>query len=110
MKIKALIVLSAIILVSRAAAAAETGTLVIRDNVVVNGTQLSAGEYKVKWEGNGAVDVTILRDKKAVATTKATVKELKEASRGDSVIYKVDNNTRSIAEVQFGGKKAVLVF
>jgi hypothetical protein len=109
MKIKALIVLSAILLVS-VFAVAETGNIVLRDKVTVNGKQLAAGEYKVKWEGNGTVEATILQGKKPVATAKATVKELPAAANTDAVIYRVNNDTRTLAEVHFGGKKTSLVF
>src|SRR5512146_2034299 len=105
MKIKALFVLSAMLLMS-VFAVAETGNIVLRDKVTINGHQLNAGEYKVKWEGNGTVEATILQGKKTVATAKATVKELPAAANTDAVVCRVDNNTRTLAEVHFGGKKA----
>lgn len=112
MKAKALIVVMAILLGSVfALAAANTGTIVVRDKVLLNGKQLPVGEYKVKWEGNGpAVDITILQGKKPVATGKATVKELQTASAYDTVIYKGEKDNKTIAEVQFAGKKTSLVF
>ncbi len=111
MKVKALFVLFALLAVSVGAFAAEgTGKMTLRAPAQLNGKQVAAGEYKVKWQGNGAsVDVTLLNGKKAVANTTAKVKELQTPAPYDSVMYKQDGNGQAISEVQFGGKKAVLV-
>ncbi len=112
MKIKALVLLLAIMVVTVAAVAADgTGRLTVRDTVQLNGKQLAAGEYKVKWQGNGsAVDVTVLRNNKPVATTSAKLTELEAPAPYDSVMYKTDGNNKNIAEIRFGGKKAAIVF
>jgi len=42
--------------------------------VKVAGTQLAAGQYKVRWEGSGPdVQVSFLKGKKVVATTSARI-------------------------------------
>jgi lipopolysaccharide export system protein LptA len=106
MKVKALILLTAILLVS-AFAMAETGTITLRDPVTVNGKQLAAGDYKVQWNGNG--ELNFLQGKKTVATAKVTVKELPAAAKLDRITLRTENGTRTIAEIQFGGKKTQLV-
>ncbi len=112
MKIKALFVLFAFLAVTIGAFAAEgTGKITLRYPVQMNGKQLAAGEYKVKWTGNGpSVDVTVMEGKKTVANTTAKVKELQSPAPYDSVMYKPDGNGKAVAEVQFGGKKAALIF
>ncbi len=112
MKIKALFLLLAIMVVTVAAVAADgTGTLTLREIAQLNGKQLAAGEYKVKWQGNGnSVDVTVLKDNKPVATTTAKLTELDTPAPYNSVMFRTDGNTKSIAEIRFGGKKSAIVF
>ncbi len=112
MKVKALLVLFALLAVTVGAFAAEgTGKMTLRYPVQVNGKQLAAGEYKVKWQGNGpSVDVTLLNGKKTVASTTAKIKELQTPAPYDSVMYKTEGDTKAVSEVQFGGKKATLIF
>ena len=112
MKIKALFVLFALLVVTVGALAADgTGNLTLRYPVQLKGKQLPAGDYKVKWQGNGpSVDVTVLEGKKTVATTTATMKELNSPAPYDSVMYKTDGQAKALGEIQFGGKKSALVF
>ncbi len=112
MKTKALFLLLAIIVVTVAAVAADgAGRLILRDAVQLNGKQLAAGEYKIKWQGTGnAVDVTVLKNNKPVATATAKLTELEAPSPYDSVMFRTDGNNRSIAEIRFGGKKSAIVF
>ncbi len=108
MKTKAVVLLLAILVVTVAAVAADgSGSITLRDDAQVSGKQLKAGDYKVKWQGN---DVTILQNNKAVVTTTAKVTENDKAAPYDSILYKGDGSSKSIAEIRFGGKKTVLVF
>ncbi len=112
MKTKALFLLLAIMVVTVAAVAADgAGKFVVRDNVQLNGTQLSAGEYKITWQGNGdKVDVTVLKNNKKVTTTSAKVTELDAPSPYDSVMLRTDGNNKNVTEIRFGGKKSAIVF
>lgn len=93
-----------------AASDAHKANLQVFDAVQVNGKQLSAGEYQLKWEGNGPdVQLNIMKGKKVVATTQAKVVDLEQKSNGDAAI--VSNNTdgsRSLNQIRFGGKKFAL--
>jgi hypothetical protein len=99
----------ALLVATSAFAASENhkGNLQVFDPVTVNGKQLSAGEYQVKWEGNGPdVQLNIMKGSKVVATTQAKVVDLDQKSSGDAAI--VSNNTdgsRSLNQIRFGGKK-----
>ena len=61
-----------IMLASTTMFAANRGSLQISDQVSVNGQLLPAGEYQLKWDGDGPnVDLRILRDGKPVTTIRA---------------------------------------
>jgi hypothetical protein len=96
-----------ILLSSTAVFAANRGSLEISEQVVVNGQSLPAGEYQVKWDGDGPnVDLRILRDGKLVTTLQAHTIELPRKEPQDSVFTrKQDDGTWSLSEIHFGGKK-----
>ncbi|HYN14255.1 MAG TPA: hypothetical protein VES66_00525 [Terriglobales bacterium] len=92
-----------------AVSAYAANTITLNNPATVNGKQLAAGEYQVKVSANG--DVTFLRGKAEVVTAKATLKDLDSKARFSSVVTKVkDGSMPSITEIQFEGKKQVLVF
>jgi hypothetical protein len=96
-----------ILLSSTAVFAANRGSLQIPEQVSVNGQSLPAGEYQVKWGGDGPnVDLRILRDGKLVTTIPAHTIELQRKDPQDSVLTKKsDDGTESLSEIHFGGKK-----
>jgi hypothetical protein len=105
------LVLSVLLATSAFAASdAHKGNLQVFDPVQVNGKQLSAGEYQVKWEGNGPdVQLNILKGKKLVATSHAKVVDLDQKANGDSAVVSNNNDgTRSLNQIRFGGKKFAL--
>ena len=73
----------------------------------MNGQSLPAGEYQVKWGGDGPnVDLGILRDGKLVTTIPAHTIELQRKDPQDSVLTKKNGDgTESLFEIHFGGKK-----
>ena len=92
-----------------AASAYAANTINLEHAAAVNGKQLAAGQYEVKFSGSG--DVTFLRGKTEVATAKATLKDLDSKARFGAVVTKVNGSSLpSITEIQFEGKKQVLVF
>jgi hypothetical protein len=98
------------LLLTTAAFAANKESLKVFDPVQVSGTQLPAGNYTVTWEGTGpSVDVTITRGKDVVAKTSARLQDLPKApSRTGLVTKRNADGTRSLSEIQFGGKKYAL--
>jgi hypothetical protein len=70
------------------------------------GKHLPAGEYKVKWEGDGPnVELNILHDGKLVATVPARTIELQGKDPQDSVLIKKNSDgTDSVVEIHFSGK------
>jgi hypothetical protein len=98
------------LLLSTGAFASNKGSLQVRTAVMVNGKQLAAGDYAVKWEGNGSeVQVTFMKGKNVVATAPAHLVDLNSSPNGDSaVIKKNDDGSSSLAQIRFGGKKKAL--
>jgi hypothetical protein len=102
----------ALVLATSAFAASEThkGTLQVFDPVQVNGKQIPAGEYQLKWEGSGSdVQLNIMKGSKVLATAPAKLVDLEQKASGDSaVVYKSADGTRQLNQIRFGGKKYAL--
>jgi hypothetical protein len=107
---KSLLLGLALLLATGAFAAANKGSLQLPSTVTVSGTQLSAGEYSVKWDGTGPnVELNILQGSKVVATTPARLVDLSQKQSADNALVKTNaDGTRSLAEIRFSGKKYAL--
>lgn len=107
-----IMMLSLALLVATSAFAGDThkGSVQFFNPVQLNGKQLAAGVYQVKWEGNGSnVEMSILQSGKVLATAPAQVIELNQKPSADAAL--INNNadgSRSISEIRFGGKKYAL--
>jgi hypothetical protein len=101
-----------LLLAGSAFAASDThkGNLQVFDPVQVNGKQLAAGEYQVKWEGTGPdVQLNFIKSGKVVATSQAKVVDLDQKANGDAAIVSTNNDgSRSLNQIRFGGKKFAL--
>jgi hypothetical protein len=73
----------------------------------VNGTQIPAGEYTAKWEGSGpAVQVSIMKGKKVLATVPAQVVALDSPVSGTQAeLTKSGNGNPELTALKFSGKK-----
>jgi hypothetical protein len=101
-------VLGLAVLLATGAFASNKGTLSVQEAVQVNGQQLPAGDYQIRWEGSGSdVQLTFMRGKKEVAKTSAKVVELEQASQYDAAVVDRSNGA-SLAQVRFAGKKFAL--
>jgi hypothetical protein len=76
----------------------------------VNGTQLPAGEYTVRWEGSGpSVQVSIMQGKKVLATVPAQVVTLSQrAPDSQAEIKSNSNGGRELVSLRFAGKEFAL--
>ena len=102
-------VLGLAVLLATGAFASNKGTLNVQETVQVNGQQLPAGEYQIRWDGSGSeVQLSFMRGKKEVAKTSAKVVELEEKSPYDSAVIDHSNGGAAITQVRFGGKKFAL--
>lgn len=106
---KNLLLASALLLASTAFAATK-GSLELTNPVLVNGTQLKPGDYKVQWEGTGPnVEVSIFKGKNVVAKTSAHVVDLdKPASNDAAVTTQNSSGPNTLAGLRFEGKKIAL--
>src|SRR5215469_11298373 len=76
------------------ALAAEKGSLKLFDPTLVNGVQLSPGDYTLQWEGTGNnVQVQIFQGKKVVVTTTAALVQLKAPASQNLTSTKDTGNT-----------------
>jgi hypothetical protein len=104
-----LVVLGLAVLLATGAFASNKGTLNVQETVQVNGQQLPAGEYQVRWEGTGSnVEVSFMRGKKEVAKTSAKVVELDQKPAYDSAVVDHSGGVAAISQVRFAGKKFAL--
>jgi len=104
---KGLLLGLALLLATSVFAANNKGSMQVTDSVTVNGKQLPAGEYTIKWDGAGPnVELNILRCKNVVATVPARMVDLEQSPNRDSVITNVNSDGRkSLNEIRFSGKK-----
>jgi hypothetical protein len=98
------------LLLATSAFAANKGSLQVSDTVNVSGKSLAAGEYNVKWEGNGPnVELNILQGKKVVATIPARLIDLDRSAAGNTAVVKRNGDgSRTLSEIRFAGKKYAL--
>jgi hypothetical protein len=108
-KISKGLLLGLAVLLATSAFAANKGSMQFSDPVTVNGKELAAGDYSVKWEGNGPnVEVHILRGKNVVATVPARMVDLDRAAEGNSVVTVNDSGRKSLSEIRLSGRKYAL--
>ena len=102
-------VLGLAVLLATGAFASNKGTLHVQEAVQVNGQQLPAGDYQLRWDGTGSnVEVSIMQGKKEVAKTSAKVVELDTKSAYDSTVVDRSSGTPSVTQVRFAGKTFAL--
>jgi hypothetical protein len=106
-KISKGLLLGMALLLATSGFAANKGSLQVDEPVNVNGKQLAAGEYTVKWDGAGPnVELNILKGKSVVATVPARMLDLERSPNRDSVITSANSDGhKSLSEIRFGGKK-----
>jgi hypothetical protein len=104
------VVLGLAVLLATSAFASNKGALHVQEAVEVNGQQIPAGDYQLRWDGTGAnVEVSVMQGKKEVAKTSARVIALDQASTYDTAIVDHTSGKASVSEVRFYGKKYALV-
>jgi hypothetical protein len=97
------------ILLASSAFASNKGSLEVRETVEVNGQQLPAGDYQVRWDGTGSdVEVSFMQGKKEVAKTSAKLVALDKPYGYDSAVVEHEGGKAAISEVRFAGKKYAL--
>src|SRR5262249_25002499 len=90
----------------------DSGNINLSNPVQIGSTQVSPGDYKVEWSGTGDnVQVNILKGKNVIATTEGKLVELPRKAENNSVTTKgLEDNNRTLLEIQFDNRKESLVF
>ena len=105
-----LLVLALTLATSAFAGDSHRGSVEFFNPVQINGQQLPAGEYQVKWQGTGSnVEMSLIKGNKVLATAPATLVDLDSKAQSDSAL--ISNNadgSRSLSQIRFGGKKYAL--
>jgi hypothetical protein len=106
-KISKGLLLGLALLLATSGFAANKGSLQVDDPVTVNGKQLAAGEYTVKWDGAGPnVELSIMKGKNVVATVPAHILDLEQSPGRDSIVTSTNRDGhKSLSEIRFSGKK-----
>jgi len=80
--------------------------------VQVGGARITAGNYKVAWQGTGpAVDVSFSQYGKTVATVPGTLKTNDDQVIQDAIVTEATSaDTTTLREIDFGHQKEALVF
>jgi hypothetical protein len=80
--------------------------------VEVGSTRLTAGNYKVAWQGTGpAVEVSFSQYGKTVITVPGTLKTNDDQVTQDAIVTEATSpNTTTLKEIDFGHQKEALVF
>jgi hypothetical protein len=101
------LVMGLALLLASSASAATKASLQLNNPVLVNGTTLKPGEYKVQWEGSGPnVELSIMQGKNVLAKVPAHVVDLQAPSPNDAAVTrKNDSGPNTLAGVRFQGKK-----
>jgi len=95
------------VLLATSACASNTASIQFLDPVTVGGQQVKAGDYSIKWQGNGPnVELSILKGSKVVATTPARLVDLSQSPSRDTAIMKTGaDGNRQLSQIEIAGKK-----
>ncbi len=103
------VVAATVLLLGTAVFAAEIN---LTTPVMVNGTQLAPGTYKVNYTGSGPdVQVSFLQGKRTVATAPAHLEDRANKAPYDAAIRQANGSgPETLTQILLNGKKQVLVF
>src|ERR1700689_2464347 len=86
-------VLGLALLLASSAFAVTKASLQLSNPVIVNGTNLKPGEYKLQWDGSGPnVELSIIQGKNVVAKVPARVVELQTPAANDAAVTKKNDS------------------
>jgi hypothetical protein len=101
------LVLGLAVFVATGAFATNKGSFRAEEKVEINGQQLPAGEYQVRWEGSGPnVELSFIKNNKEIAKATAKVVPLTQTPSFDSAVVNHANGKAVVSEIQFAGKRA----
>lgn len=89
----------------------DSGNLNLVQTARVGSTTLQPGQYKVEWTGpNNALQISIMKYGKTIATVQGKLKELPTKAEDNAVTLRtMNNNTKRIEEIDFSHRTEALV-
>jgi hypothetical protein len=90
----------------------RSGTVNFPYAASLNGTSLSAGRYKIKWQTHSPeATVTVSRGKNVLTTTQAKWVERDVLYTTNAILYDIQaDGSRRVLEIRFAGTKGALIF
>jgi len=89
----------------------KTENITLYHDATLNGTNLRAGDYIVKYDVDGTTaQVKFLKGNKEVASANGQVKTLDKKAGASQVVLSTSGDARSISEIDFSGKTAAISF
>ena len=84
------------------AASKNSEKVTFSETVTVNGTQIPPGDYRVEWQGTGtSVDASILRGRKVVASSPATLVKSNNQFSGAFEARDGENNSHILDAIDY---------
>ena len=106
----ALLVLALTVSIS-AFAKSKSENITLFQDVTVNGTNVPAGDYVVKYDVDGSnAQVRFTKNGKEIASANGQVKTLTQKPVRNQVVLSTAGDTRTISEIDFGGKDTAITF
>lgn len=104
------LVLGLAVLLATGAFASNKGSFHVDESIVLNGQQIPAGDYTVRWEGAGPdVQLSVMQGKREIAKASAKVVDLDNPANGNSVVLNNSGSgAPSVSQLRFSGKKTAL--
>jgi hypothetical protein len=100
------LVLGLAVLLAASAFASNRGSIQVTEPFEINGQQLPAGDYQVRWDGTGSsVQLSFFQGRKEMAKTSAKIVSLDKAPDYDSAVVDHSNGKVTISQLRFAGKK-----
>jgi hypothetical protein len=106
-----LVVACAMLLPVAALAGNKSASMAFGSDTQVNGKQIPAGSYELKWEGNGPeVQVQFVSRHKVIATVPAKLEQMPTKAERAAAVIETAGGGRSLVEARFAGRNYKLVF
>jgi hypothetical protein len=92
-------------------AGSKSTNITLSQDVTLNGTNLPAGNYVVKYDVEGSnAQVKFTQGGKEVASASGQVKTLTKKPFTNQVLLNTSGSTATISEIDFGGKDTAVTF
>ena len=92
-------------------AKSKSENITLFQDVTVNGTNVPAGDYVVKYDVDGSnAQVRFTKNGKEIASANGQVKTLTQKAVRNQVVLSTAGDTRTISEIDFGGKDTAITF